>query len=98
MWPLVLVAGALCAASLLYWARASSSLLPTPATSKPRVSAPPGAVLGNYPAPAASRRPGPVPGNWGLGGDRWLDWLALAGMFVGLMYAVWLGSTPEGKW
>ncbi len=80
--------------TLVRWLRAPSGLLKTGAEAQPR---PPDAahVVGNYPPPGR-RAPAPPP-SFGLGGDRWLDWLAIALLFCGFLYAIYLGARPEGK-
>jgi hypothetical protein len=96
--PEGLVAAGFVALSLLFtlvrWLRAPSGLLKTGPEAQPR---PPdaAAVVGNYPPPG--RRAAAPPRSFGLGDDRWLDWLAIALLFAGFLYAIYLGARPEGK-
>ena len=93
-----LVIGSSLAAAVYRWATLPSGLFRTGPGAQPRpaASGKDATPVGNYPPPAP-KRSAEQPSNVGLRDDRWLDWLAIAGLFAGLMYAFWLGSTPEGK-
>ena len=93
-WLVLGFVGLSLAVTLVRWLRAPRGLLRTGAEAQPR---PPddAHVVGNYPPPG--RRAAAPPSNVGLGGDRWLDWLAIALLFAGFLYAIYLGARPEGK-
>ncbi len=80
--------------TMVRWLRAPSGLLKTGPDAKPR-AADDKRVVGNYPPPGR-RAPAPPP-SFGFGEDRWLDWVAIGLLFVGFLYAIYLGARPEGK-
>ena len=79
---------------ILRWMRVPQGMEHAPESARAGVSEE--RVQGNYPRPG-ERKPH-TPGNIGLSEDRWVDWLAIVTLFAGLMYAVYLGSTPAGKY
>lgn len=85
--------------SFIRWLTSPTRLWKTSAIQQPRTLSPSNnGVIGNYPPPLDKPSGTPPPSNISFLDDRWLDWIAIIGLFIGLMYAVWLGSTPNGKW